>query len=399
MPFAYKILDPIHGFIHFDDVERQVIDSRAFQRLRYLRQLGISYLVYPGATHTRFEHSLGVMELVTRIYDTITQESSLSKEELHYWRRILRIAALCHDMGHLPFSHTAEKPLLPVGGHEERTLAVIQSAPMRALWREIGPTAEEDIIKIALSKKDFSSLTPWEKVLSKTITEDNFGADRVDYLIRDAVYTGVGYGHFDYRHLIESLRMLPDTIGVASDGMLSVESLWIARYMMYARVYFHPKCRLYSWHLTRFMTRHYCENGFPATIEGYLSQTDDTILQALSEAARQGDCDARVLLKQSAPYREVPLDMFDEEALVEHLETLGDDLFIDHLPQKGGAREFTVVASDGTLRPSKEVSAFLREIPLVGRQLRIFAPEARTGEVKAWLQARLESPSYSSPQG
>jgi len=114
MTYPFKICDPVHGFIRFGELEQRVIDSRPFQRLRYIRQMGVAYLIYPGATHTRFEHSLGVMELVTRIYNTISHD--LPEERVAYWRQILRLAALCHDMGHLPFSHTAEQVLLPEGG-------------------------------------------------------------------------------------------------------------------------------------------------------------------------------------------------------------------------------------------------------------------------------------------
>ena len=103
------------------------MNSRAFQRLRHIHQLALSYLVYPGATHKRFEHSLGVMELAGRAFDAITEANNINDDirqlfpqiidikYLVYWRKVLRIAALCHDMGHLPFSHAAEKELFPEG--------------------------------------------------------------------------------------------------------------------------------------------------------------------------------------------------------------------------------------------------------------------------------------------
>ena len=122
----HEIRDPIHVFIKLDLQEREVVDSRPFQRLRHIHQLGMTYLVYPGATHKRFEHSLGVMELAGKVYDIITSKEVYPeiKELLpqlnepsrkDYWRRIVRIAALCHDLGHLPFSHAVEKELLPEG--------------------------------------------------------------------------------------------------------------------------------------------------------------------------------------------------------------------------------------------------------------------------------------------
>src|SRR5436189_5461110 len=120
----HEIRDPIHNFIRVETPERKVLDSRPFQRLRHIHQLAMTYLVYPGATHRRFEHSLGVMELAGRVFDIVTDPShihsqargvfpDLSGAQREYWRRALRMAALCHDLGHLPFSHAAEHELLP----------------------------------------------------------------------------------------------------------------------------------------------------------------------------------------------------------------------------------------------------------------------------------------------
>ena len=137
----HEIRDPIHVFIRLDSDERKVLDSPPFQRLRHIHQLALTYLVYPGATHKRFEHSLGVMELASRIYDVVTEPENIYQEsksirdiipkhrefEHLKWKRILRLAALCHDLGHLPFSHASEE-LLPEGwDHERITMEVILS--------------------------------------------------------------------------------------------------------------------------------------------------------------------------------------------------------------------------------------------------------------------------------
>ncbi|OPX87103.1 MAG: deoxyguanosinetriphosphate triphosphohydrolase-like protein [Pelotomaculum sp. PtaB.Bin104] len=123
----HEIRDPVHVFIKLDNDERKVLNSYPFQRLRHIHQLAMSYLVYPGATHMRFEHSLGVMELAGRVFDVVTNAVNIhstvkeliseisDNNKIGYWRRALRMAALCHDLGHLPFSHAAEKELLPEG--------------------------------------------------------------------------------------------------------------------------------------------------------------------------------------------------------------------------------------------------------------------------------------------
>ena len=140
----HEIRDPIHVFVRLDSDERRVLDSRQLQRLRHVHQLAMSFLVYPGATHRRFEHSLGVMELADRVFTVVTRSNAVTDEirrllpeidqpeALPYWRRALRMAALCHDIGHLPFSHAAEKDLLPRDwDHERLTRLLIESDEMK----------------------------------------------------------------------------------------------------------------------------------------------------------------------------------------------------------------------------------------------------------------------------
>ena len=155
----HEIRDPIHVFVRLDNHEREVLNSRPFQRLRHIHQLALTYLVYPGATHRRFEHSLGVMELASRVFDIVTHSQNVTDEirshltelsqpdDLSYWRRVLRMAALCHDVGHLPFSHSAEEALLPDGwDHERLTREIITSEEMMSIWERITPPLRQDDI-------------------------------------------------------------------------------------------------------------------------------------------------------------------------------------------------------------------------------------------------------------
>jgi uncharacterized protein len=417
----YKICDPIHGFIRYNEIEKKVIDSPFFQRLRYIRQMGVAYLVYPGATHTRFEHSLGVMNFATSIYETLMAKHNLifsqmiptHPEEKAYWGHILRIAALCHDMGHLPFSHTAEKDLLPCGGHERVTLQIIQNETMRSIWKMIpsnGRSAEVDILKLSVSEEELHefdptlSLDPWEKVLSQIITDDNFGADRMDYLIRDAQFTGVGYGHFDYHQLIDTLRILPSlhpsdksnllTIGVSISGIQSVESLWIARYLMASRVIHHPKSRIYTHHMRRFITNHYYKKGFPRNLQGYLHETDATILQALYIAAEEKNYDALSLLKTERGFVDIFIDPSYEKSIISRLSEIGrkfgDDIFIDYFPKSKESehlRQFPVLSEDGKVVTSSEITSFLRDIPIGSKVLALFIHPSRLEELKEELKS------------
>jgi uncharacterized protein len=221
----HEFRDPIHTFISVRTDERRVIDSMPFQRLRNIHQLAMTYLVYPGATHKRFEHSLGVMEIASRIFDVVTDPQNLlhdsvrqivpDEEGRRYWKSVIRMAALCHDVGHLPFSHAAEKELLPSGyDHERLTVDIIRSREMNDIWTGMTPPLRaDDIAKLAVGAAKIAplQLSTWEAILSEIIIGDAFGADRMDYLLRDSYHAGVQYGVYDHHRLISSLRILPET--------------------------------------------------------------------------------------------------------------------------------------------------------------------------------------------
>jgi len=306
----HEFRDPIHNFIFLDRQERSLVDTEPFQRLRSIHQLALTYLVYPGASHTRFEHSLGVMHLAGRVFDIVTSGQNRHPETDHIfpdannlsqWRTAVCLAALCHDLGHLPFSHAAEKDLLPKGkDHEALTLELIDSKYLEDVWSRGSYIDKEYVKKLSVGSKALkqSSFTDWEAILSEIITGDAFGVDRMDYLLRDSYHLGVTYGRFDHHKLIESLRILPKssveggsrepTLGVEFGGLHSAEALLLARYFMYEQVYFHPVRRIYDKHLIDYMKEYYGGDGYKFEAEFHLSQTDNEILSAIRIAARDG---------------------------------------------------------------------------------------------------------------
>lgn len=325
--YIHEIRDPIHVFIRLNTEERRVLDSAPFQRLRYIHQLALSYLVYPGATHKRFEHALGTMELATKVFDVITDprhvhqqirslipEISLPPEGLGYWRRVLRMAALCHDIGHLPFSHAAEKELLPEGwDHEKISVEIIRSDEMREIWESMTPPLRaEHIAKLAVGPKTLSkeNFTDWETILSEVIVGDAFGADRIDYLLRDSLHVGVAYGRFDQHRLLDTIRILPSqeqesdepVLGIESGDVHSAQSLLIARYFMYSQVYFHPVRRIYDKHLIDFLGQWLPNGQFPTSPKAAQKYTDvgvmNAILKAAEESSSPGHDAARRIIKR-----------------------------------------------------------------------------------------------------
>jgi uncharacterized protein len=315
----HEVRDALHVFVDFDDDERRVIDCPAFQRLRNIHQLALTYEVYPGASHKRFEHSLGVMHLAGRAYDVITRPDRVSEavretipatdqDDFGYWRKVVRVAALCHDMGHLPFSHAAEEELLPEGvDHERITWDIIHSEPMRAIFDEIIPSPKPDHVgKLAIGPRKAERLglnvdfSDWEAILAEVIVGDAFGVDRMDYLLRDSIHTGVQYGRFDHDRLINTLRVIPEprreedeadagatppVLGCERGGLHSAEQLLLARYFMFSQVYHHPTRLAYNEHLKDFLTAWLPDGHFPADVAGHLGRDDADVLLAIKTAA------------------------------------------------------------------------------------------------------------------
>lgn len=373
-----RIYDSIHGFIYLNEWEGRLIDSAPFQRLHYIRQLGCAYLIYPGAVHSRFEHSLGAMKLATEIFEKLQEKETFFSdvEDVAYWRQMLRLAALVHDLGHLPFSHAAEKVLLGEGGHEKGTLAVIRSEVLRPFWEALQneypkERPQEAVIKLALGATKLKQMgeggytfSDWEMVLSEMITGDFFGADRIDYLLRDAKYTGLSYGLFDYHQLIEMLAILPKNggwvLGVEENGIESCEALLLARHFMYRRIYNYPSIQAYAFHLSRFMLHTYGKGA------SCLNVTDNEVLVGLRLAAadpshpRHGDALAFCLRKKL--YQVYPLTDRTSE---ERLKTLKEKLKLsdDHISwvlsqekKRGIGLDFPVLQKSGSIVPAASLS-------------------------------------------
>ncbi|MFC3886372.1 HD domain-containing protein [Bacillus songklensis] len=265
--------DPVHRYVHVrDKIIWDLIGTAEFQRLRRIRQLGTTYLTFHGAEHSRFNHSLGVYEIIRRIIDDVFHD----REHWNNDERLLCLcAALLHDLGHGPFSHSFEKVFHL--DHEDFTQAIITGpTEVNAVLRRIGDDFPKKVAEVIAKT--------YENKLVVSLISSQIDADRMDYLQRDAYYTGVSYGHFDMERILRVMRPQEDQVVIKQSGMHAVEDYIMSRYQMYWQVYFHPVTRSAEVILTKILHRakqlhqgHYSFKHQPAHF--YSLFEDELVLQ------------------------------------------------------------------------------------------------------------------------
>jgi HD superfamily phosphohydrolase len=239
-----RIFDPVHHFIELSTAEARVLDLPAKQRLRRLRQLGLAYLAFPSAEHSRFTHALGALAVGTRAFDELVRHGRNffdDEADVAYQRRLVRAALLLHDIGHGPFSHACEA-VLGVR-HEARTKDLLELPELRSGLAALDVDSAD---VLGLIRGDPESRYP---ALRELVSGPNLDADRMDYLQRDAYFTGVASGRYDAEQLVASLRLFERdgqaVMGIDARGVVALESFVVARYMMFASVYFHHTTRIF----------------------------------------------------------------------------------------------------------------------------------------------------------
>lgn len=367
-----KIYDPIHKFIELEPWESKLIRTLPFKRLQAIHQIGSASFVYGGGDHKRFDHSLGAMFVVTKIFDRVANSDMLryfpefDQAVLPYWRSVLRAAALCHDLGHPPFSHLAEVPLLGDQGHEKWSMAMIRSDYLQPIWEEAGLDVE-DIVKVAVGETMYGHpLTPWENLVSEMLTGDFFGGDRIDYLLRDAYFTGLAYGHFDYLQLIDSLRILPFehkmALGVEEDGLESCYSLLLARYFMHKRLYQNPNVKSYSFHLRKFILYFLKDKPYLDSVDNYLKVNDFAILQEINQAlfdpSHPEHKQAKAIMDQETRVSVLSMNKQEYNSLINDLNVEEAVLHFEknRISHTKHALRFPVLLKNDTVVPAQDVS-------------------------------------------
>lgn len=310
-PPPIHIRDPLHGSIPISERELRLIDQPAFQRLRNIKQLGFSDFAFPGATHSRYSHSLGAMHLASRIFDRLFSPGDLPEPLRLQLRQLVRLAMLFHDVGHAPLSHTTEGLMPSVGAlklsegfakepkrqatHEDYTIKILLDSPITEvivkLFNEEGVSPAR-IVALLTEETPFGSDLKWGgndlAPLLRQIISSECDADRMDYLQRDSFYCGVNYGKFDMDWLVDNLLPIQKEnaffLGLRSKAIFSFEDFLISRYHMFASVYFHHTPVIFEQMLAKYIATSQGEFALPADVEQYIRLDDMDIWQALRKS-------------------------------------------------------------------------------------------------------------------
>ena len=304
----YKFRDPIHGFIDVSEDELKIINSAPFQRLRNIRQLATTYLVYHGAEHTRFGHSIGVMHLTSRVFDSITSKcpnlfsDNFEENEfkIAWYRQLLRLIGLTHDLGHAPFSHASEDLFESGIKHEDYTKLILFNTEIADHINSIGA-------KFQTKYGEAYEITPelvWMIYEGKEVTNEKFispdflflqsfmdgelDCDKMDYLLRDSHYCGVTYGKYDLDRFVSTLTAYKtdDMIQLAIErgGIQALEEFILARYFMFIQVYFHKTRRFLDKSLVKCLKAILPGGKYPENVVDYLKWDDARVITLITES-------------------------------------------------------------------------------------------------------------------
>ncbi len=346
------IRDSIHGDLHLTDFELKIVDTVEMQRLRRIKQLGFTNLVYPGANHTRFEHSIGTLFLANKVGNTL----GLDQEVIS----LLRVCGLLHDIGHSPFSHVSERALNHK--HEVVTKEIIADSHIT------------DIVDERFDVKLINSIIDGKTKFGKIISGD-LDVDRMDYLARDSYYTGVAYGVIDTERLIYSLTYNEDNLVLTPKGVQAAESTLLARYFMYPTVYQHHTTRIVNG-MFRVSLSHLLSEGI--VNEKELRYLDDGDLINITRNTKglpeqtMKNLDTRHLYKKtdtinlaqfSDPSAIVEMDKKyiteAEEAIAKKLDINPEEVIIDTPEELSFKKMNVLVETNDGLKPLTEVSTII----------------------------------------
>jgi len=363
-----RVRDSIHDYIDLDDLESSLVDTEPYQRLRWIKQLGSANLVYPGANHTRLEHSIGVSHLVKQM----ASQSDVPKDEIP----LVSVAGLLHDLGHSPYSHLADE--LPFGkDHVEVTQDIINSSQISDILSDQG-----------LDINEVCNLIKGDHKYGSLISGDIDG-DRLDYLMRDSHYTGVKTG-VDTGRLVTKMSIADNELVIGESGLPVVETFLTSRSIMFPTVYFHPFSRGAELMLARATSAAIDNDVF--TYDSFVSFTDHKFLSELNLAGGLpqklvNDFEKRNITKRVVSItkdrtEEMGISKSDVEdlelSIAQKLDIDSSQIFMDLPPLKVvPAMKVKILKEDGTLDYASNMSTItksLYEAQFDHWRCRIYAP-------------------------
>ena len=266
-----EVKDPIHGYVYVTEAEKEIIDSFPVQRLRRLRQLAGAEFVYPGANHTRFEHSIGVMHLAGRLCENPSLSQHLSEDDV----QMVRIATLLHDVGHGPFSHVFEHLLVKFLNktHEDINVWIVQESELKDAVGKYGYDPK------VVAKLSVGWLHQPGRAFLDQIIRSSVDVDKLDFVVRDTYHTGAEYGYVDVFRIIHMLDVIEENLAVNLGALSALESFMLARIESFRSIYFHRMGRAVQIMLARAMEKAKDELGLVdfRSPEDYLAFDDYSV--------------------------------------------------------------------------------------------------------------------------
>jgi uncharacterized protein len=288
--------DPIHGYIYANSLERAIIDTSTFQRLRRIRQLAGCHLVYPGGQHSRFEHVIGCMYLAGRVGASLRENQQWPKKDEG---EKLRVAALLHDVGHGPFSHMFEEVMAAKTqfNHEDMTRKIVRESEIGDIIERNG-YSKARLGNLAIGKSDK------DDPFMNEVIGGGLSVDIMDYLLRDSYFTGVEYGKVDVHRIINSFEVHEGSLALAQASIFAFEALLIARYEMFRAVYFHRTVRAAELMIIKAMLlSDKALNLTDLSLENYLSLTDEVTLSRITSLDPGRDSDLKLAKSLALNYQ------------------------------------------------------------------------------------------------
>ncbi len=368
-----EIRDPIHGSIHILDEEVPIIQHPTLQRLRNIKQLGFSESVFPGATHTRFLHAIGVMCIGEKAFDTLFR-SQLSATEFIRLKETFKLACLLHDIGHAPLSHATESAMPPIedlkipskfqlqcsrqANHEDYTIKTIADSDLSSAFNLIEKKFGVDkdcIAELIVGKTtnpDYFTISGvnYFPILHQLISGE-MDCDRMDYLLRDSYFCGVSYGNYDLDWLLDNLAPCiigsSAFLGISERAVVTFDDFLLSRFHMFLMVYFHYRSVCLEQLLLKFFETSPTEYIIPASIEKYIEHDDHMIMKVLKNSSNQY---AQAISNNSIP--EKIYESFDETQLksLEQIQAYLQDQKIDYIRCSSAGR----LSKDYTFELSKQ---------------------------------------------